>query len=104
MALIITSLDAKRANAARLAEAQRGHWGIENSSHWRRDVTFGEDRCRTRTRHSPINLAALRNLTIALIVQYRPKRFDRLRNAIAGSLHAILATLALGSPVSVGYF
>jgi len=104
VAHIITSLDSKRADAARLAKDQRGHWGIENSSHWRRDVTFGEDRCRTRTRHSPINLAALRNLTIALIAKYRPKRFDRLRNVIAGSLPAVLATLALGPPVTVGYF
>ena len=48
--------------------------------------------------------AAGKTFTIALIAKYRPKRFDRLRNAIAGSLPAILATLALGSPVQVGYF
>jgi predicted transposase YbfD/YdcC len=102
--LLITSLDAGRADPARLAEIARGHWGIENSSHWRRDVTYGEDRCRARTRHSPINLAALRNLTIALIARHRPKRFDRLRNAIAGSLPAILAILAKGSAMSLGYF
>lgn len=102
--LIITSLAPERAGPARLAEISRGHWGIENSSHWRRDVTYGEDRCRARTRHSPINLAALRNLTIALIARHRPKRFDRLSNAIAGSLPAVLAILGQGAAISLGYF
>lgn len=82
----------------------RGHWGIESRAHWRRDVVYGEDRCRARTRHQPINLAALRNLVIATIALRRPARFNRLRNAIAGSLAAVLALLGLGAAVHMGYF
>lgn len=45
----------------------RGHWGIENSLHYVRDVTFSEDRSRLRTGHAPQLLAACRNLAITLI-------------------------------------
>jgi len=44
---------------------RRGHWGVE-SVHYVRDVTFGEDASTARTAHAPHNLAALRNLVIAL--------------------------------------
>ena len=52
-------------NAAQLQAARRGHWGIE-STHYVRDVTFGEDASTIRTGHAPQNLAALRNLVIGL--------------------------------------
>jgi predicted transposase YbfD/YdcC len=40
--------------------AVRAHWGIENNLHWTMDVTFDEDRCRTRKDASPFNLAVIR--------------------------------------------
>jgi predicted transposase YbfD/YdcC len=41
----------------------RGHWSaIENGTHYRRDVTFGEDACRTKHRQAAAALVALRNL------------------------------------------
>jgi hypothetical protein len=45
----------------------RAHWSIENSLHHVRDVTFHEDRCRTRSRNLAQWLAAARNLAITLI-------------------------------------
>jgi predicted transposase YbfD/YdcC len=60
----ITSLPADAAGPADIAEAQRGHWGIENRTHHLRDTTFDEDRCQIRTGHAPQNTAALRNLAI----------------------------------------
>lgn len=45
----------------------RGHWAIENSLHYVRDVTFSEDRSRIRTGHAPQLLAACRNLALTLI-------------------------------------
>jgi predicted transposase YbfD/YdcC len=50
-----------------LLELSLGHWGIENSLHSVRDVTFAEDRSRIRTGHAPQLLAACRNLALTLI-------------------------------------
>jgi len=55
--------------AARLMNAIRAHWGIENSLHWVLDVAFGEDDCRVRRDHAPHNLATLRKLTLNLLRQ-----------------------------------
>jgi len=65
----ITSLDLQEANAKRLLELTRGHWGIENKLHYVRDVTFGEDGCRVRKGSAPQVLAAVRNAVIHLLAQ-----------------------------------
>ncbi|WUD63499.1 transposase (plasmid) [Nocardia sp. NBC_00511] len=44
----------------------RGHWGIENTVHWIRDVTFDEDRSQIRTGSGPQVMATLRNIAISL--------------------------------------
>src|SRR5208337_4628417 len=41
--------------------AVRAHWGIENKLPWTMDVTFDEDRCRTRKDASPLNFALIRH-------------------------------------------
>lgn len=64
---LITHLTPAQASPRRLLDLARGHWGIENSSHYVRDVTFGEDRSQFRSGHGPQILAALRNLAITLI-------------------------------------
>jgi predicted transposase YbfD/YdcC len=50
-----------------LAAAVRAHWAVENSLHWTLDVTFDEDRCRTRKDHSPLNLAIIRHAALNII-------------------------------------
>ena len=67
VAYFITSLDRSRANATRLVELIRRHWGIENEGHQVREVSLGEDACRVRTGSSPQVLAALRNTTLHLL-------------------------------------
>ena len=64
---LISILPAGPDAALHLLELSRGHWGIENSLHYVRDVTFAEDRSRIRTGHAPQLLAACRNLAIPLI-------------------------------------
>ena len=50
-----------------MLEIIRGHWSaIENGTHYRRDVTLGEDACRTADRQGAEVLASLRNLTNGL--------------------------------------
>lgn len=63
----ITSLSVKQASAKRLLSLVRGHWQIENKSHWVRDVTFDEDRSQVRSGSIPQVLAAVRNTCIGLM-------------------------------------
>ena len=63
----ITSANEKTADAEALLRAILDHWSIENSSHYVRDETFGEDRSRIRSGSAPYVMATLRNLSIGII-------------------------------------
>lgn len=54
------------ADAKRFAKAVRGHWGIENTLHWRLDVTLSEDASRIRKGNSPAMMTSIRHLSINL--------------------------------------
>jgi predicted transposase YbfD/YdcC len=75
----ITSLTPKEADAKRLMELVRGHWGIENRLHWVRDVTMREDECRIRHRGIAQLCATFRNTVIKLI---RNSGFDSIIAAL----------------------
>lgn len=62
-----TSLTKAGAGAAALLKLVRGHWTIENRSHWVRDVTYDEDRSQVRKGNIPQVMAALRNTVIGLL-------------------------------------
>ncbi len=47
--------------------AVRSHWGNENRLHWTLDVTYDEDRCRTRKDDSPLNLAIIRHARVNIL-------------------------------------
>jgi predicted transposase YbfD/YdcC len=64
VAYAITSAPRDQADAATLLSWWRGHWGIENRSHYVRDVTMGEDASRVKTGSAPQVLAAFRNAAI----------------------------------------
>ena len=53
--------------AGQLLVWARGHWSIENRSHYVRDVTFGEDASRIRKGSGPEIMAALRNAAIGFL-------------------------------------
>ena len=57
------------AEAPRLLEAVRLHWGVENQAHWCLDVAFDEDDCRVRTENAAFNLAIWRRLCLNLLRQ-----------------------------------
>lgn len=63
----ITSLSPERADAQRLLTLSRGHWGIENELHYRRDVTLREDASRIRKGGAPQVMAALRNSVLHVL-------------------------------------
>jgi predicted transposase YbfD/YdcC len=61
-----TSLSEDEQSEAGLEEIIRGHWSaIENGTHYRRDVTLGEDACRTTGNGAEV-LASLRNLALGI--------------------------------------
>lgn len=63
----LTSLNPQQASPAQLLALVRQHWHIENRSHWRRDVTLGEDACRVTSGQVPQVLAALNNCVLAIV-------------------------------------
>ena len=63
----ITSLRPERVTPGQLLAFVRGHWHIENKSHWVRDVTFDEDRSQVRCGNIPQVMAALRNTAIGVV-------------------------------------
>jgi predicted transposase YbfD/YdcC len=65
----LTSLSSDQASPQQLLDYARAYWGIENGLHYRRDVTFKEDRCRLRIGHAARTMATLNNLVLALILR-----------------------------------
>ena len=63
----ITSVPREVAGAEVLLSWTRGHWTIENRSHYVRDVSMGEDASRVRKASGPEVMAALRNLAIGCL-------------------------------------
>ncbi len=62
----VKSLMAKEAQAGRLLETTRSHWGIESGLHYRWDVTLREERSRVRRGQAPHTLAVVNNLALGL--------------------------------------
>ena len=62
----ITSSSRTVADAGQLLKWVRGHWSIENRSHYVRDVTMGEDASRIRKGSGPEVMAGLRNIAVFL--------------------------------------
>ena len=67
VAYAITSVPRELADASTLLAWNRGHWGIENRSHYVRDVTLGEDASQIRKGYAPQVLASLRNAVISCL-------------------------------------
>jgi predicted transposase YbfD/YdcC len=66
----ITSVPRSAAKAPQLLAWVRGHWSIENRTHYVRDVTLGEDASRVRQGSGPQVLAAVRNAALGLLRQW----------------------------------
>lgn len=80
---------------AAILAATRAHWGIENNLHWQLDVSFNEDRCRTRKDLSPLNFAIIRHAALNILKQNPAKlsiRRKRLNAAINPDFRSQLLT------------
>ena len=56
--------DKKTSSAKYFHEGIRGHWKIENSLHWVKDVIHNEDRNAIKTNNGPVNSAILSSIAI----------------------------------------
>ncbi len=65
---LITSLKSAQADLARLLALARQYWSIENGTHYRLDVSAGEDQCRVR---HPVAATVLGILRRAVQGEYR---------------------------------
>lgn len=71
----VTSLALEERDDAAVLAAIRGHWSaIENGTHYRRDVSLGEDDCRTTHRQGAAVLASLRNLANGIYELQRERK------------------------------
>jgi predicted transposase YbfD/YdcC len=75
-ALILTSRKAAKMTATEANRDVRGHWRIENKSHYVRDTVYREDHCQAWAGEGPQALASLRNLAIGL---FRMKNADSIK-------------------------
>ncbi|MER7820689.1 hypothetical protein ABTX79_36575, partial [Streptomyces sp. NPDC096153] len=90
----VTSLAAHQTRPADLAAAIRGHWGIENSSHYIRDVTFAEDASTIHTGTAPRAMATIRNLAIGTLKILGADNIAKTTRAIRHEPERALAILA----------
>ena len=68
---------------ARLADAVRGHWGVE-SMHWLLDVEFNDDLSRYRSGHGAKNMATIRRFALSLVRANKTKGSVKTRRKSAG--------------------
>jgi hypothetical protein len=90
----ITSLPPERANAQRLLELVREHWRIENSLHYVRDVTLGEDASRVRCGAAPEVLAAFRNVAVHLLAQVDADNHAQATRRLSARFHEAIDLLS----------
>lgn len=64
----VTSLTYTEADATQLLGVVRGHWGIENGLHYRRDETLREDRCRITGQGAHV-MAIINNMVLGLLLR-----------------------------------
>jgi predicted transposase YbfD/YdcC len=89
----VTSLTAHEADAARLLEVTRGHWGIENGSHYRRDQTLREDWCHLRTGHAARMMSSINNLILKLLLGRGVTNVPEARRAYNADWHNALSLI-----------
>ena len=68
----------------RLADGIRGHWLIENSLHWVKDVIYEEDISPQKSGFAPRNLSLIKTWVLTLL---RVHGFDSIKKAISEMSH-----------------
>jgi predicted transposase YbfD/YdcC len=90
----ITSLPAALADPHLLLPLSRGHWGIENGLHYRRDATMREDHAQLRMGQAPHLLAMLNNTAWGLLARNGASNLAHARRECSYQLDKALHALA----------
>jgi predicted transposase YbfD/YdcC len=89
----LTSLTHQKANPEKLLAILRSEWGIENSLHYRRDVTFQEDQTRMTDKKMGRAMAIINNLVVSLINNLGFKNHAQARREFDASPDKALALI-----------
>jgi hypothetical protein len=65
--LALTALTPAQASPGFLLARNRGHWGIENGLHLRRDTTYAEDASRLRAGGAPRLFASIASTVVSVL-------------------------------------
>lgn len=94
----ITSLSRSQATPLQILQNRRNHWYIETGLHYRRDVTFREDTTRMTIGDLGSVMAAINNLTLAIIRQAGFLNAAQGRRWFAGHLDRAFELLTTTNP------
>jgi len=89
-AYFITNLEEK---ASFFNKGIRGHWGIENSLHYVKDVTFNEDRLKIRSGSAPQNMALLRTFVLNIFRKNGYPNIKQTTRLLAGKIGLMFSLL-----------
>jgi predicted transposase YbfD/YdcC len=85
------------ADAPRLNQVIRSHWGVENRLHWVLDLAFHEDASRVRADHAPQNFAIIRHIALNLLRRDPTRRIGLANSRFKAALSdAYLRSILLG--------
>lgn len=86
----ITSAPTATCSPRQLLGVVRGHWRIENSLHYRRDVTLHEDASQVRMGQAPQVLATLNNAVCGLLARAGLSNLAALQRSLAAAFDRLL--------------
>jgi predicted transposase YbfD/YdcC len=87
----LTDLKKEAASPENLLKLVRSEWGIENGLHFRRDVTFREDKTRMSYKSIARSMAVINNLVIALLNKHGFSNHAQARRLFSASPSSALA-------------
>lgn len=72
-------ISSQNSNAFLYEQGIRGHWEIENSLHWVKDVTLKEDASKIKMGNAAQNISTLKNISINL---FRTNQYNNIAQAM----------------------
>ena len=79
-----------KANAFFYSEGVRGHWAIENSLHWVKDVTLREDASKIKAGQAPQNLSTIKNIVLNILRKHQYHNIAQAIRLLANDIPTLL--------------